>query len=295
MRKLALCLISAAVTITTTTSVFAASPWYKDDGKWRYIQNGRRFAQDEWVNDNGSWYYIDQLGFMSTGWKDLRGTWYYLDDNGKMVANRWIGNYYLGSNGAMLTNTTTPDGYKVGADGAWLSGNTQSSTGQVKLDEARAAAVVAKHDYYKNCSKEQANQADDVARKIAIRVLSDSSLTTDLAKVRKAASIIYREYILSNQYGTDANKYYRSPYGVFVAHVSTCAGGTRALGRVLDFMGYDWTHANPNSWTHQWCVLQMDGKTGYADAMGYGCGFDQHPYLSKDMSKVYEDEQNGLY
>jgi len=86
-------------------------------------------------------------------------------------------------------------------------------------------------------------------------------LTTDLAKVRKAASIIYREYILSNQYGTDANKYYRSPYGVFVAHVSTCAGGTRALGRVLDFMGYDWTHANPNSWTHQWCVLQMDGKT----------------------------------
>lgn len=72
MRKLALCFISAAVTIATTTSVFAASPWYKDDGKWRYIQNGRRFAQDEWVNDNGSWYYIDQLGFMSTGWKDLR-------------------------------------------------------------------------------------------------------------------------------------------------------------------------------------------------------------------------------
>ena len=42
MRKLALCLISAAVTIATTTSVFAASPWYKDDGKWRYIQNGRQ-------------------------------------------------------------------------------------------------------------------------------------------------------------------------------------------------------------------------------------------------------------
>ena len=33
MRKLALCLISAAVTIATTTSVFAASPWYKDDGR----------------------------------------------------------------------------------------------------------------------------------------------------------------------------------------------------------------------------------------------------------------------
>ena len=28
--------------------------------------------------------------------------------------------YYLGQDGVMLTNTTTPDGYKVGADGAWI-------------------------------------------------------------------------------------------------------------------------------------------------------------------------------
>lgn len=29
---------------------------------------------------------------------------------------------YLGSSGAMLTNARTPDGYYVGADGAWVPG-----------------------------------------------------------------------------------------------------------------------------------------------------------------------------
>ena len=51
-------------------------------------------------------------------------------------------------------------------------------------------------------------------------------------------------------YGTDADKYYRSPYGVFVAGVYTCAGSTRALGRVLDYMGYSWQHVNENKWVH---------------------------------------------
>lgn len=28
--------------------------------------------------------------------------------------------YYLGSSGAMLTNTTTPDGYHVDSEGRWI-------------------------------------------------------------------------------------------------------------------------------------------------------------------------------
>lgn len=42
-------------------------------------------------------------------------------------------------------------------------------------------------------------------------------------------------------------------------------------------MGYEWTHVNENEWLHQWCVLEMDGRIGYADAnilpegeVGYG-------------------------
>jgi len=43
-------------------------------------------------------------GDMNTGWV--------LDNDGK-----W---YYLGENGAMMTNGVTPDGYRVDADGKWI-------------------------------------------------------------------------------------------------------------------------------------------------------------------------------
>ena len=239
-----------------------------------------------WKQNNVGWWFDNGNGTYPAS------TWQWIDGNNDGIAEC----YYFDRAGYMLANTSTPDGYQVGADGAWISGNSSAtSQKQVALDEARAASSLGKHDYYKYCTQEQANQADAVARNIATRVLSDNSLTTDLAKIRKAASIIYREYNLHNTYGTDANKYYRGPYGVFIAGVYTCAGGARALGRVLDFMGYDWEHANPNQWTHQWCIVNMDGKTGYADAMGYGCGFGTHPYISGDMSQVTEDMMRGLY
>lgn len=46
--------------------------------------------------------------------------WIYLMQNGQMAYGRQ--RIYLGSSGAMLTNARTPDGYYVGADGAWIPG-----------------------------------------------------------------------------------------------------------------------------------------------------------------------------
>ena len=73
-------------------------------------------------------YYIDNDGNMLTGWLNTADDkWYFFDDNknsneGKMsigwkkIQNDW---YYFASNGIMLTNGITPDGYKVGADGKY--------------------------------------------------------------------------------------------------------------------------------------------------------------------------------
>lgn len=138
-------------------------------------------------------------------------------------------------------------------------------------------AFAASHNYYgKTITKKQAAEADAVARDIAQKVKSDKSLKTDLDKVARAAQIV-SEYAMRGRYGADEKKYYRSPYGVFISGNFTCAGATRALGRVLDFMGYQWKHIGENKWEHQWCVLTMDGKTGFADAnvfpgglVGYG-------------------------
>ncbi|MCH4081678.1 MAG: hypothetical protein LKE92_06045 [Atopobiaceae bacterium] len=59
---------------------------------------------------------------MQTGWQQVNGSWYCFSASGAMLHDYWVGNYYLGSSGAMLTSTKTPDGYYVGADGAWVPG-----------------------------------------------------------------------------------------------------------------------------------------------------------------------------
>lgn len=57
-------------------------------------------------------------------WKqDATGYWYENDD-GSYPINQWQEidgkQYYFGADGYMLADTTTPDGYKVGPDGAWI-------------------------------------------------------------------------------------------------------------------------------------------------------------------------------
>ncbi len=34
-------------------------------------------------------------------------------------------------------------------------------------------------------------------------------------------------------------------------------------------------HVNENKWVHQWCILTMDGQTGYADGMGDIAGYGE--------------------
>ena len=55
------------------------------------------------------WYFMDNTktneeGNMAIGWKQIDGSW-----------------YYFALDGTMMVNFTTPDGYKVGADGRLVS------------------------------------------------------------------------------------------------------------------------------------------------------------------------------
>lgn len=80
---------------------------------------------------------------VSDGWKQENGKWYYYENENKAV-NKWInGIYYVGSDGAMLTNTTTPDGYQVGADGAWIEeiALEENSLHNKALDDSDAILV----------------------------------------------------------------------------------------------------------------------------------------------------------
>ena len=122
------------------TEEIVKSGWDKNaDGTWSYYNNGAKatgwvqagawyylnangIMQTGWVNDNGTWYYCNASGAMQTGWLLDGSTWYYLQANGAMKTG-WLNDngtwYYLNANGSMAANTTV-DGYKLGANGAWI-------------------------------------------------------------------------------------------------------------------------------------------------------------------------------
>lgn len=73
--------------------------------------------------------------------------------------------------------------------------------------------------------------------------------------------------------------------GVFVDGVYTCAGTTRALGRVLDYMGYGWQHVNENKWVHQWCIMTM------ANGAGAGTSRRIRPGRRRKRTKIWKPQQ----
>lgn len=82
---------------------------------------------------------------MASGWQlDTTGWWYQRDD-GSYPLNSWNwidGNqdgvaecYYFGSDGYILTDTVTPDGYQVDGNGAWvIDGSVQTRGGFVSSE-----------------------------------------------------------------------------------------------------------------------------------------------------------------
>ncbi len=96
----------------------AVRGWQKIGGKWYWFDT-TFVMKTGWQKIGGKWYYLNSSGAMVTGWQKIGGKWYHFASSGAMSASRWVGNYYVGSDGAMLTNTTTPDGYHVGPSGCY--------------------------------------------------------------------------------------------------------------------------------------------------------------------------------
>ena len=102
--KKLLCSVSAVA-----VSAFLAVPVMAADAQWKR-------------NDKGWWYEEANGAYPTNQWKLINNKWYYFDNIGYMLENRWVGNYYVGADGAMLVSTSTPDGYYVDATGKWVEG-----------------------------------------------------------------------------------------------------------------------------------------------------------------------------
>jgi len=118
-----------------------ANEWVQDAKGWWYRYEDGTWPANQWLeiewNGKKDWYFFNEEGYMITGWFKDGNTWYYLHPTadgtqGHMYTGwhqlEWNGKlnwYYFnpvsdGTKGSMLANTTTPDGYKVDASGAWI-------------------------------------------------------------------------------------------------------------------------------------------------------------------------------
>ena len=123
--------------------------WVKEGNTWYYFENGS-IARNKWI---GSTYWVGADGKMATsswvdngryyvgangawvkdakkpetpkpvekkqGWAKEGTAWYYYHQ-GQIVKNAWVGSYWLGSDGKMVTSAWVDNGrYYVGANGVW--------------------------------------------------------------------------------------------------------------------------------------------------------------------------------
>ena len=95
--------------------------WLNLDGTWYYLNADGSMAKDTWIGT----YYVDGSGaWLVEGWQNNGYGWWYQRANGTYPHSEWeIINgiwYYFDENGYMLADTTTPDGYYVDINGAWV-------------------------------------------------------------------------------------------------------------------------------------------------------------------------------
>ena len=132
--------------------------WVKSGSDWYYYENGtlvrNKWAGNYWLGTDGrmatsSWvdngrYYVGSNGLWDKnakkqetskstdnkkGWVKSGSDWYYYDDNGTLARNKWAGNYWLGTDGKMVTNSWVDNGrYYVGSNGAWVKNAGQGVT-----------------------------------------------------------------------------------------------------------------------------------------------------------------------
>ena len=104
----------------------SGSSWIQRNGVWAYREANGALVRNARREINGKQYWFDENGNMLEGWRqDSAGAWYYLTPGqGSLQTNSWLLYknqwYYLGSDGKMLTDSRTPDGYLVNKEGIWI-------------------------------------------------------------------------------------------------------------------------------------------------------------------------------
>lgn len=82
----------------------AKNVWVKSGDSMFWIEEDGTMAVSKWHQDGTNWYWLDGSGSAATGWLEIDSKWYYFDDNHVMASDETIGSYYVGKDGAWVSN-----------------------------------------------------------------------------------------------------------------------------------------------------------------------------------------------
>ncbi len=101
----------SGTTSNAPVDISANGTWLRDHVGWWYRYSNGSYPINGWKEINNTWYCFDSVGYMRTGWIQASdGKYYYCDQRAGSTE------------GAMLTNQRTPDGFWVDESGAWVQG-----------------------------------------------------------------------------------------------------------------------------------------------------------------------------
>lgn len=147
-------IVLIVVSTNTINSEAASGAWKISHGQWWYEYSDGSYAHNEYVDGywldgagwydsawNGSWktnssgwWFQSGSWYPTAQWLKIDGEWYYFKSSGYMASNEWIGEYYVGS------------------DGAWVKNKKKTSTTEQSTTETTAekdhGARVEGNDYY---------------------------------------------------------------------------------------------------------------------------------------------------
>ena len=106
--------------------------FYFDDENGKVFTGGFKKSGDYWYYFRSSGETGVRGAALQNKWTKAEGAMRYFGKYGRMTVNKWVGQYYVGSDGKLLYNTITPDGYLLDKKGKKV-GNT-TVKGWVKID-----------------------------------------------------------------------------------------------------------------------------------------------------------------
>lgn len=231
---------------------------------------------------------------LAAGWQSDGTNYWWANDDGTYPTNKWEwldGNndgvsecYYFDTNGYLLVNTTTPDGCKVNADGAWvIDGVVQIQTAQSQSTQTQQNKTASYGNYSINplIFEEMTVPSKQVYDKYGPELLNNGTYFNPDAKVATGSSSTSKKIYLNGPAFKEYTAYlwikpkngaYRADYDIYPdgsidandAYRANRFLGNAALAEEISDYIYDTSYYD---WERPMCKIVATGNVmvGFAD------------------------------